>query len=171
MTLMRLSPPDSRYLAHLIRGGGALIANRRPGELKESRLERIGARLLLELRGRADRNDAPVIDHGDAVGHPVRLVHVMRREEYRDPFGLVEVLHEGPHLIAALRIPPENVFTKSSRRSHSSNMRSKVSDRSRRIWRGTWYRTPWMSMFSHAVSSLSRLGSWNTTPNRRRTSV
>src|SRR6266508_1727538 len=28
-----------------------------------------------------------------------------------------------------------------------------------------------MSMFSHAVSSLSRLGSWKTTPNRRRTSV
>src|SRR5436190_1937765 len=28
-----------------------------------------------------------------------------------------------------------------------------------------------MSMFSHAVSSLSRLGSWNTTPKRRRTSV
>src|SRR5690349_6006684 len=68
-------------------------------------------------------------------------------------------------------MPPENVFTRSVWRSHSSNILSSVSARSRRIWRGTWYRTPWMSMFSHAVSSLSRLGSWNTTPKRRRTSV
>src|SRR5256885_6501486 len=68
-------------------------------------------------------------------------------------------------------MPPENVFTKSSRRSHSSNMRSRVSVRSRRARRGTWYRTPWISMFSHAVRSLSRLGSWNTTPKRRRISV
>src|SRR2546422_9153259 len=107
MTLIRLSPPDSRYLAHLIRGGGALIANRRAGELEESRLERIGARLLLELRRRTDGDDAAVVDHGDAVGHAVRLVHVVRRKEYRDPFGLLEGLPVGPHLVAALRIEPE----------------------------------------------------------------
>src|SRR6266480_4173571 len=68
-------------------------------------------------------------------------------------------------------MPPENVFTRSSRRSHSSNIRSNTSHRSRRTWRGTWYSTPWMSMFSQAVRSLSRLGSWNTTPNRLRTSM
>src|SRR5205823_5843326 len=77
-----------------------------------------------------------------------------------------------PRAISRRRfMPPENVFTRSSRRSHSSNIRSNASHRSRRTWRGTWYSTPWMSMFSHAVSSLSRLGSWNTTPKRRRTSV
>src|SRR5947208_5110834 len=68
-------------------------------------------------------------------------------------------------------MPPENVLTKSLRRSHSSNIRSRASHRSRRACRGTWYSTPWMSVFSHAVVSPSRLGSWNTTPNRLRTSV
>src|SRR5205823_605843 len=126
------------------------------------------------------------------------FVHVVRRQEHGNVLALIETAHVGPHLIAALGIeaerrlvqeqylgvcsrpraisrrrfmPPENVFTRSSRRSHSSNIRSNASHRSRRTWRGTWYSTPWMSMFSHAVSSLSRLGSWNTTPKRRRTSV
>src|SRR6267378_2115401 len=103
-TFMRLSPPYSGYLTHLVGRSGTLVANRRAGELEECRFERIGARLLLELRRRARGDDAPVVDHGDALGDAVGLVHVVRREEHGDPLGLIEVSHEGPHLIAALRI-------------------------------------------------------------------
>src|SRR6266545_8095837 len=107
MTLMRLAPPDPGYLPQLIGGGGALVANRGACELEEGRFERIGARLLLELRRRARGDDAPVVNHGDAVGDAVGFVHVMGREEHRDALGLVEVAYEGPHLIAALRIEAE----------------------------------------------------------------
>src|SRR5882762_1460892 len=106
-TFMRLSPPYSGYLPHLVRRSGTLVANRRAGELEECPFERIGARLLLELRRGARGDDAPVVDHGNAVGDPVGFVHVMGREEYRDALGLVEVADEGPHLIAALRIEAE----------------------------------------------------------------
>src|SRR5882672_496792 len=76
MTAMRLSPPHAGDLAHLVRGRGALVANRGAGEREEGRFERIGAGLLLELRGRTRSDEAPVVDHGDAVGHAIRFVHV-----------------------------------------------------------------------------------------------
>src|SRR5437773_1742798 len=107
MTLMRLTPPHAGHLPHLVRGRGALVANRRAGELEEGCFERIGARLLLQFGRRSDRDDASVIDDGDAFGYAIRLVHVVRRKEHRYALSLVEVLHEGPHLIAALRIEAE----------------------------------------------------------------
>src|SRR5712691_6857825 len=107
MTLMRLAPPHAGDLPHLIGGGGALVANRCAGELEERRFERIGAGLLFELRGRTDGDDSSVVDHGDAIGNTVGLIHVVRREEHGDSLGLVEVSHQGPHLIAALRIEAE----------------------------------------------------------------
>src|SRR6266436_1339049 len=106
-TFMRLSPPYSGYLPHLVGGSGTLVANRRASELEEGSFERIGARLLLELGRRARGHDPAVVDHGDAVRDAVGFVHVMRREKHRDPLGLVEVADEGPHLIAALRIEAE----------------------------------------------------------------
>src|ERR1041384_4890472 len=80
-TGMRLSPPHAGDLPHLVRGGGALVPNRGPGEREEGRLERVGAGLRLELRGRARGDEAPMVDHGDAIGHAVRLVHVVGGEE------------------------------------------------------------------------------------------
>src|SRR5436309_243044 len=106
-TFMRLSPPYSGYLPHLVGGSGTLVANRRASELEEGSFERIGARLLLELGRRARGHDPAVVDHGDAVRDAVGFVHVMRREKHRDPLDLVEVADEGPHLIAALRIEAE----------------------------------------------------------------
>src|SRR5206468_599500 len=106
-TFMRLSPPYSGYLPHLVGGSGTLVANRRASELEEGSFERIGARLLLELGRRARGHDPAVVDHGDTVRDAIGFVHVMRREKHRDPLGLVEVADEGPHLIAALRIEAE----------------------------------------------------------------
>src|SRR6266446_6457209 len=73
-TFMRLSPPYSGYLPHLVGGSGTLVANRRAGELEEGRFERIGARLLLELGGRADGDDTSVVDHRDAARDAVGFV-------------------------------------------------------------------------------------------------
>src|ERR1051325_6303716 len=82
-TFMRSSPPHAGDLAHLVRGGRALVANRRAGEREERRLERIGAGLCLELGRRTRGDETPVVDHGDAVGHAVGLVHVVGGEEHR----------------------------------------------------------------------------------------
>src|SRR5437588_12516691 len=139
ITAMRLSPPHPSDLAHLVGGGGALVPDRRAGERQERRLQRMGAGLCLELCGRARGDDAPVVDHRDAIRHTVGFVHVVRREEHGDALGLIETADVGPHLITALWIeaerrlvqkqhlrrvqraisrrrfmPPENVFTRSS---------------------------------------------------------
>src|SRR5438132_139921 len=68
---MRLSPPHAGDLTHLVGRRGALVANSRPGEGEERRLERLRAGLLLQLRGRARGDEAPVVDH--AVRSPSRL--------------------------------------------------------------------------------------------------
>src|SRR5438128_4768057 len=107
ITAMRLSPPHAGDLTHLVRGRGALVPDRRAGEGEESRFERIDAGLCFELRGRARGDEAPVVDHGDAVGHAIRFVHVMGGEEHGDALAGPEVAHVGPHLIAALRIEAE----------------------------------------------------------------
>src|SRR5437016_5774315 len=104
MTLMRLSPPHPGYLAHLIRGGRALVPDRCPGEREESCFERIRARLLLQICRRARGDDASVIDHGDAIGHAIRFIHVVRGEEHGHALAVPEVAYVGPHLIATLRI-------------------------------------------------------------------
>src|SRR5213592_1769207 len=106
-TVMRSSPPHAGDLPHLVCGCGALVPDRRTGEREERRFERIGAGLLLQLRGRTGGDDAPVVDHCDAIGHPVGFVHVVRREEYSHALRLIEVPHVGPHLIAALWIEAE----------------------------------------------------------------
>src|SRR5437879_581446 len=103
-TVMRSSPPHAGDLPHLVGGRGALVADRRPGEREKRRLERIAAGLGFELRGRARGDEAPMVDHGDAVGHAIRFVHVVGGEEYGHALGGPEVAHVGPHLIAALRI-------------------------------------------------------------------
>src|SRR5437899_9509372 len=66
-TFMRLSPPYSGYLPHLVRRSGTLVANRRAGELEECPFERIGARLLLGLRRGARGGVAPVDVDGVSV--------------------------------------------------------------------------------------------------------
>src|SRR5947199_10685546 len=197
-TVMRSSPPLPGDLTHLVRSRGALVPDRRARERQKRGFQRIGTGLLLELRRRAGGDNAPMVDHRDAIRHAIRLVHIVGGEEHRHALAAPEAAHVGPHLIGLCGsrpsvgssrnntfgvcsspraisrrrfMPPENVFTRSSRRSHSSNIRNRISHRSRRARRATWYSTPWISMFSHAVSSLSRLGSWNTTPNRLRTSV
>src|SRR3989442_9086825 len=104
MTLMRLAPPHAGDLPHLIGGGGTLVANRRPGQLEEGGFERIGVGLLLQLRRRTGGDDAAVVDHRDAIRHAVGFIHVMGCEEHSHALAPIEVAHEGPHLIAALRI-------------------------------------------------------------------
>src|SRR2546423_15575568 len=76
ITAIRSSPPHAGDLTHLVGGRDALVPDGRAGEREERRFERIGAGLCLELRGRARRDEAPVIDHGYAVGHAIRFVHV-----------------------------------------------------------------------------------------------
>ena len=75
-------------------------------------LERVGLRLRLQLLGGSLRDDAPVIDDGNPVGHPVRFVHVVRRQEDRHALGVVQVLDVGPELVAALRIQAQRGFIK-----------------------------------------------------------
>jgi hypothetical protein len=48
-----------------------------------------------------------MIDDRDAVGHAIRFIHVVRSEKYGHLLAGVEMLHVGPHLIAALRIEAE----------------------------------------------------------------
>src|SRR5438093_1039397 len=103
-TAMRSSPPDAGDLTHLVRGGGALVPDRRAGERQERPFQRVSAGLLLQLRRRTSGDDAPVVDHRDALRHAVRFVHVVGREEHGHALAAPEVLHVGPHLIAALRI-------------------------------------------------------------------
>src|SRR5438067_60939 len=82
-TAMRSPPPHAGHLTHLVGGRGALVPDRRAGEREEGRFERVGAGLGLELCGRARGDEAPVVDHGDAVGHAIRLVHVVGCTEER----------------------------------------------------------------------------------------
>src|SRR5467141_2089035 len=107
MTAMRLSPPHAGDLTHLICRRRALVPDRRTGEREEGRFERIGAGLVFQLRGRSRGDEAPVVDHGDAVGHAIRFVHVVGGEEHGHALGGPEALHVGPHLIATLRIEAE----------------------------------------------------------------
>ncbi len=65
-------------------------------------------------------------------------------------------------------MPPEKACVCWPRRSHSSNSLSSDSLRPRRSRRGTEYSAACSSMFSCAVNTPSRLGSWNTMPKRRR---
>ena len=63
-----------------------------------------------------------------------------------------------------LFIPPENFLTWSSFLSQrSTNLRSS-SILGFLIFFGTLYKRPWKFIFSYAVNSSSRLGSWNTIP-------
>src|SRR3989442_10950778 len=82
ITAMPLSPPDAGDLTHLVRGRGALVPDGRTGECEEGRFQRIGSGLVFKLRRRARGDEAPVVDHGDAVGHAVGLVHIVRREKH-----------------------------------------------------------------------------------------
>src|SRR2546423_10435313 len=75
ITAMRLSPPHPSDLAHLVGGGGALVPDRRAGQRQERRLQRIGAGLCLELRGRARGDDAPVIVYRHEIRPTPRYVH------------------------------------------------------------------------------------------------
>src|ERR1051325_11118356 len=106
-TVMSLSPPHARDLPHLVLGGGALVPDRRAGEREERPLERVGAGLCFQLRGRARGDEAPVVDHGDPVRRALRLIHVVRRQEHGYALALPEVAHVGPYLVAALRIETE----------------------------------------------------------------
>src|SRR5436190_1546846 len=103
-TLMPLSPPHARDLAHAILGAEGLVTNGRARELEECRLERVGTGLLLELGRRAGRDDLAMVDDRDAVGHPIGFVHVVRGEEDRHTLGRIQILDVRPHLIAALGV-------------------------------------------------------------------
>src|SRR5436309_8070937 len=106
-TVMRSSPPHAGDLTHLVRSRGALVPDRRAGERHTRGFQRIGTGLLLELRRRAGGDNAPMVDHRDAVRHAIRLVHIVGGEEHRHALAAPEAAHVGPHLIAALRIEAE----------------------------------------------------------------
>jgi hypothetical protein len=53
------------------------------------RIPRRGVGLLLQGVGRSLRNDAAVIDDGDALRHPLGFLHIVRGQKDRDP--LLEV--------------------------------------------------------------------------------
>src|SRR2546430_4848518 len=98
-TVMRSSPPHAGDLPHLVCGGGALVPDRRTGEREGRRFERIRAGLLPELRGRTGGDDAPVVDHRNAICHPVGFGHVVRGEKHGHALRLIEIPYVGPHLI------------------------------------------------------------------------
>ncbi len=104
---MSAAPPHPARGAHHVHRRRGFLADRRAGEREERVLQRRRAGSRLELGGGADRDDAAVIDHGDAMRHAVGLVHVVRGEEHGDALGLVEPLDVRPHLVAALRIEAE----------------------------------------------------------------
>ena len=73
-------------------------------------LERVRLCLCLEFRRRSLGDDSAVVDDRDPVRDAIGFIHVMRREEDRDPLGLVQVLDVSPELIAALRIESQRGF-------------------------------------------------------------
>ena len=56
-----------------------------------------------QLPRRAQRDDLPLIDHGDAVAQPFGFVHVVRREHHRAA-RLAEAVNHFPELPPRLRI-------------------------------------------------------------------
>ena len=103
-----MSRPKARpNAAQLVEAAGFLFANGVAGERQERLLQRLGAGLLLELVGRALRDDLAVIDDGDAVGDALGFLHVMRGEEDGDLLLFVEFLDVGPELVAGLRVQAE----------------------------------------------------------------
>src|SRR5579859_2948311 len=101
-----LSPPHARDLSHPILRAELFIADRGAGELQKGGFQRLGTGLLFELGRRTCRYDLAVVDDSDEIGHAIGFVHVVRREKDRHALGRVEILHDRPHLIAALWIEP-----------------------------------------------------------------
>src|SRR5205823_5293579 len=125
------------------------------------------------------------------------LVHVVRGQEDRDLLPTLELLdvlpdrgsrlrvepHGGlvqeqhvwrcsrPRAISSRRIiPPENVWTREPRRSHSPTMSSTSFMRSAISPWGTPYSSAWKRRFRSAVRYPSSVVSWNTSPMLLRTS-
>src|SRR5262249_9780727 len=91
-------------LAHLLFGIGILIANRGAGEREKRLLERLRLSRLLQFLRRAGSDNSAMVDDGDAMRHTVSLVHVVGCQKHGHLLGLVQLLHMGPELVAALRI-------------------------------------------------------------------
>src|SRR5258708_5274926 len=106
-SIATVAPPSVRPIMMYRRGTGALVADGGPGQREERLLERFRLRLLLQLLRGSLRHDAAVVDDRDAVRHALRFVHVVRGQEDRDALGLVQVLHVGPELVAALGVEAE----------------------------------------------------------------
>src|SRR5579885_2242139 len=107
MTLILSTPPHARDLPHGVGGARGLVANRRARERQKCAFERVGVSPLLQLLRRTHGDDATVVNHRDAVGDAVGLVHVVSGEKDRDLILLVEALDVRPHLVAALRVEAE----------------------------------------------------------------
>jgi hypothetical protein len=97
-------PPHFGDLPQLVGGGCAFIANRRTGQSKKCLLERFAVGLLLQFLRRSLGDDATVVDDGDAMGHAIGFVHVMRRQEDGRLLCLIQVLDVRPQLVPGLRI-------------------------------------------------------------------
>src|SRR5512146_2321267 len=65
----------------------------------------MSAKTVDQIGGRAFGNDLPVIHNGEPIAQPLRLVHVMRREQNGAAVAL-EDTNDVPKLAAALRIEP-----------------------------------------------------------------
>ena len=59
-------------------------------------LPAFGTGLLLNGFRRALGHELSAVNDADSVRHPVRFVHVMRGQKYRDPFRLIHPFHNAP---------------------------------------------------------------------------
>ena len=60
--------------------------------------------MLVDLGGRADLLDPPVVEHGQAVAHRQRLLLVVRHVDERDADLLLDPLELDLHLLAQLEV-------------------------------------------------------------------
>src|SRR3989442_11119450 len=77
---------------------GALVANRRPGEGEERRLERLRAGLLLQLRGRARGDEASVRseEHTSELQSRPHLVCRLLLEKKKDKSQVQKITRHPP---------------------------------------------------------------------------
>ncbi len=81
--------PESRRASCSTRTRAVDVLGERPcaegdvGAARERQLDALAADLTLELVGRALRDRAAVVDHGDHVGEEVGLLEVLSRQQQR----------------------------------------------------------------------------------------
>src|SRR5439155_18258082 len=101
-------PRDPLYAGENLFGSGVEFPLRRA--VGDGQGYRVGPDLALQLRGGAARHDLSVVDDVELPAEPVRFLHILRREEYRNALLLVQLLEVGPYARARLRFETRRRF-------------------------------------------------------------